>query len=233
MFNVRLAGGHLYGKQLFTWLSLVVFLMASFVLSFFPLDVLDEIWFLRDFFPTLTLTQYEVIFLSLSKSLTFNFEFTNLVCANLVYFRFLGEQGMTFQDSLFTCDMFAASLDELAKSISVHLLNIVFIRLLLFISSSYSSTVLCRIVLAFIDILIVIASLIELNLLFTDCGALSAPADVLVNYSNGTTYLSVATFECRIGYTLEGDAMRTCQTNESWSNKNPTCQINGENSRSM
>ena len=45
MFNVRLAGGHLYGKQLFTWrLSLVVSLMASFVLSFFPLDVFDEIW---------------------------------------------------------------------------------------------------------------------------------------------------------------------------------------------
>ena len=44
MFNVRLAGGHLYGKQLFTWLSLVVSCMASFVLSFFPLDVLDGIW---------------------------------------------------------------------------------------------------------------------------------------------------------------------------------------------
>ena len=44
MFNIRLAGGHLYGKQLFTWMSLVVSLMASFVLSFFPLDVLDEIW---------------------------------------------------------------------------------------------------------------------------------------------------------------------------------------------
>ena len=44
MFNVRLAGGHLYGKQLFTWVSLVVSLMASFVLSSFPLDVLDEIW---------------------------------------------------------------------------------------------------------------------------------------------------------------------------------------------
>ena len=43
-FYVRLAGDHLYGKQLFTWLSLVVSLMASFVLSFFPLDVLDEIW---------------------------------------------------------------------------------------------------------------------------------------------------------------------------------------------
>ena len=44
MFNVRLAGGHLYGKQLFIWLSLVVSMMASFVLSFFPLHVLDEIW---------------------------------------------------------------------------------------------------------------------------------------------------------------------------------------------
>ena len=44
MFNVRLADDHLYVKQLFTWLSLVVSLMASFVLSFFPLDVLDEIW---------------------------------------------------------------------------------------------------------------------------------------------------------------------------------------------
>ena len=44
MFNVRLASGHLYGKQLFTWLSLVVSLMASFVLSFFQLDVLDTIW---------------------------------------------------------------------------------------------------------------------------------------------------------------------------------------------
>ena len=43
-YDVRLAGGHLYGKQLFTWLSLVVSLMASFVLSCFPLDVLDEIW---------------------------------------------------------------------------------------------------------------------------------------------------------------------------------------------
>ena len=44
MFNVRLAGSHLYWKQLFTWLSLVVSFMASFVLSFFPLDILDGIW---------------------------------------------------------------------------------------------------------------------------------------------------------------------------------------------
>ena len=44
MLNVRLACGHLYGKQLFTWLSLVVSLMASFCAVLFPLDVLDEIW---------------------------------------------------------------------------------------------------------------------------------------------------------------------------------------------
>ena len=71
MFNVKLAGGHLYGKQLFTWLSLVVSFMESFLLSFFPLDVLGGIWdliesvsegflthsliekFLRVFLPTL------------------------------------------------------------------------------------------------------------------------------------------------------------------------------------
>ena len=45
MFNVRLAGDHLYGKWLFTWLSLVMSLMVSyFVLFLFPGDVLDEIW---------------------------------------------------------------------------------------------------------------------------------------------------------------------------------------------
>ena len=34
--NVRLASGHLYGKQLFTWLLLVVSLMASFCVVLFP-----------------------------------------------------------------------------------------------------------------------------------------------------------------------------------------------------
>ena len=34
MLNVRLAGDHLYGKLLFTCLSLVMSLMVSFVLSF-------------------------------------------------------------------------------------------------------------------------------------------------------------------------------------------------------
>ena len=50
MLNVRIVGGHLYVKQLFTWLSLVVSLVAFFVLSCFPLDVLDEIWDLKESF---------------------------------------------------------------------------------------------------------------------------------------------------------------------------------------
>ena len=40
-----IASPDLYGKWLFSWLSLVMSLMVSyFVLSFFPRDVLDEIW---------------------------------------------------------------------------------------------------------------------------------------------------------------------------------------------
>ena len=59
MLNVRLACDHLFGKLLFTWLSLVMSMMVSFVLSFFPRDVLDEILNLiesvsEDFLTTLT-----------------------------------------------------------------------------------------------------------------------------------------------------------------------------------
>ena len=44
MLNVRLAGGHPYGKELFTWLSLMVFLMASFCAVLFPTRCLGWIW---------------------------------------------------------------------------------------------------------------------------------------------------------------------------------------------
>ena len=51
MSNVKLPGDHLYGKLLFTWLSLVLSLMATFCAAFFPRDVLDEIW---DFIETVS-----------------------------------------------------------------------------------------------------------------------------------------------------------------------------------
>ena len=43
MLNVRLAGDHLFGKLLFTYLSLVMSIMVSFCAVLFPRDVLDEI----------------------------------------------------------------------------------------------------------------------------------------------------------------------------------------------
>ena len=36
MLSVRLAGGRLYGRRLFAWLSLVVSLVASFCAVLFP-----------------------------------------------------------------------------------------------------------------------------------------------------------------------------------------------------
>ena len=93
MFNVRLAGGHLYEKQLFTWLSLMVSLMASFVLLFFPLDDLDEMWDLIEsvsegylilFIISVTCsTLYAGDFISVISSTLFAIDFVNVTCSTL------------------------------------------------------------------------------------------------------------------------------------------------------
>ena len=44
MLNVRLAGDHLYGKSCSPGCRWWCLWWRLFVLSFFPLDVLDEIW---------------------------------------------------------------------------------------------------------------------------------------------------------------------------------------------
>ena len=59
MINVRLAGDLLYGKLLFTWLSLVMSLMGLFVLSFsrevsWMRSGAEMSQFLRVFLPDLT-----------------------------------------------------------------------------------------------------------------------------------------------------------------------------------
>ena len=58
MLNVRLAGDHLYGKLLFTWLSLVMSLMVSFCAVFsnemsWVRSGTELSQFLRVFLPTL------------------------------------------------------------------------------------------------------------------------------------------------------------------------------------
>ena len=62
MFNVRLGGGHLYGKQLFTWLSLVVSLIASFYTVLFPTRYFYDIWDLIESVSEgfLTYSSYEI-----------------------------------------------------------------------------------------------------------------------------------------------------------------------------
>ena len=63
--NVRLAGDHLYGKLLFTWLSLVMSMMVSFSAVIFPRDVLDGILNLiesvSEDFPTYSFLSYAII----------------------------------------------------------------------------------------------------------------------------------------------------------------------------
>ena len=44
MLNVSLAGDHLYGKLLFTWLSLVMSVIVSFCAVLFPTRCLEKIW---------------------------------------------------------------------------------------------------------------------------------------------------------------------------------------------
>ena len=54
------------------------------------------------------------------------------------------------------------------------------------------------------------------------CGPLSNPANGAVSYST-TTYGSTATYSCDTGYTLVGDATRTCQADGTWSGSEPVC----------
>ena len=45
---------------------------------------------------------------------------------------------------------------------------------------------------------------------------------------NATTYGEDAVYECDVGYNLDGDRLRTCQDNGSWTGSAPVCNIVGE-----
>jgi len=62
----------------------------------------------------------------------------------------------------------------------------------------------------------------------SDCGLPTVITDGSVTTPNGTTYLSVAEYGCRVGWYLTGVSSRTCQANGTWGNQEPNCTIYGE-----
>ena len=62
-----------------------------------------------------------------------------------------------------------------------------------------------------------------------DCGGLAEPDDGQITFTPGvvatadTGLNAVATYACSEGYSLDGDAMRTCQANGQWDGAEPSC----------
>jgi hypothetical protein len=57
-----------------------------------------------------------------------------------------------------------------------------------------------------------------------DCGAPEAPASGSVDSSLGTTFGLSVTYTCNAGHELQGDAMRSCEADGSWSGTAPSCE---------
>jgi len=64
-----------------------------------------------------------------------------------------------------------------------------------------------------------------------DCGKPSEPSHSHVNLTNSTRIGAMVTFYCDDGYTLQGDAVLTCLTNNTWNKPSPTCKIKGKTAR--
>ena len=58
-----------------------------------------------------------------------------------------------------------------------------------------------------------------------DCDVLDTIENGYIEYSEGTVYQSVATYNCHNGYNLAmtGDEMRTCGSDGMWNGTAPTC----------
>ena len=58
-----------------------------------------------------------------------------------------------------------------------------------------------------------------------DCDVLDTIENGYIEYSDGTVYQSVATYNCHIGHnlTMSGDEMRTCGSDGMWNGTAPTC----------
>ncbi|CAI8024485.1 Sushi, von Willebrand factor type A, EGF and pentraxin domain-containing protein 1, partial [Geodia barretti] len=58
-----------------------------------------------------------------------------------------------------------------------------------------------------------------------DCGILEDPVNGAVATSQGTVFMSDATYTCNEGYRLVGSSTRSCEETEVWSGAAPVCEI--------
>ncbi|XP_060561266.1 sushi, von Willebrand factor type A, EGF and pentraxin domain-containing protein 1-like [Ruditapes philippinarum] len=65
----------------------------------------------------------------------------------------------------------------------------------------------------------------SLNCTINDCGPRTQPVNGSVHVSNGTTYQSLMTFECDIGFEMNGTNTSVCLANSTWSHVVPKCII--------
>ena len=77
----------------------------------------------------------------------------------------------------------------------------------------------------FLTIAVVYSQYFLLHTAVVDCDVLDTIENGYIEYSDGTVYQSVATYNCHIGHelTLPGNAMRTCESNGVWNGTAPTC----------
>ena len=63
------------------------------------------------------------------------------------------------------------------------------------------------------------------TILGLDCDVLDTIENGYIEYSDGTVYQSVATYNCHIGHNLamSGNEMRTCESDGMWDGTAPTC----------
>ena len=58
-----------------------------------------------------------------------------------------------------------------------------------------------------------------------DCGQPMPPNNGTVSVPSGTNLGAEVTFDCNIGFRLDGNTNNVCQSSEHWEPGTPTCQL--------
>ena len=93
---------------------------------------------------------------------------------------------------------------------------------ILYMNLLYAPTYVHSICTACLMLYIAVCCFINVSCLAIDCGDPGTPTNGQRTLSS-TTYNSVVTYTCDVGYTLQGSNSRTCQSNGQWSGSIPHC----------